>query len=138
MAATTIPRLPTILRISILERWLRCHQIPGSFSLPIRLKLPVTRRRTRSWPARIQGGRDDAAVGDCRRRCLIVHEDNGTAGFGAEIAAVLAKDAFFDLDAPIERMTMPDVPSPHSALLLDAVVPSVARLAEAMRTLVAV
>ncbi len=72
------------------------------------------------------------------RRCLIVHEDNGTAGFGAEIAAVLAKEAFFDLDAPIERMTMPDVPSPHSPLLLDAVVPSVARLAEAMRTLVAV
>jgi 2-oxoisovalerate dehydrogenase E1 component len=72
------------------------------------------------------------------RRCLIVHEDNGTAGFGAEIAAVLAKEAFFDLDAPIERMTMPDVPSPHSPLLLDAVVPSVARLAAAMRALVAV
>ena len=72
------------------------------------------------------------------RRCLIVHEDNGTAGFGAEIAAVLAKEAFFDLDAPIERMAMPDVPSPHSPALLDAVVPSVARLAEAMRTLVAV
>jgi hypothetical protein len=60
------------------------------------------------------------------RRCLIVHEDNLTAGFGAEIAATLARDAFFDLDAPIERVTMPDVPSPHSPLLLDAVVPSVA------------
>ena len=71
------------------------------------------------------------------RRCLIVHEDNATAGFGAEIAAVLAKDAFFDLDAPIERLTMPDVPSPHSPVLLDAVVPSVAKLAEAMRALVA-
>ena len=35
-----------------------------------------------------------------------------TAGFGAEIAAVLAKEAFFDLDAPIERLAMPDVPSP--------------------------
>lgn len=72
------------------------------------------------------------------RRCLIVHEDNATAGFGAEIAAVLAKDAFFDLDAPIERIAMPDVPSPHSPVLLDAVVPSVATLAEAMRALVAV
>src|SRR6185437_15188036 len=41
------------------------------------------------------------------RRCLIVREDNLTGGFGAEIAAVLAKDAFFDLDAPIERLTMP-------------------------------
>ena len=48
------------------------------------------------------------------RRCLIVHEDNLTAGFGAEIAAVLAQEAFFDLDAPIERLAMPDIPSPHS------------------------
>ena len=72
------------------------------------------------------------------RRCLIVHEDNGTAGFGAEIAAVLARDAFFDLDAPIERMAMPDVPSPHSPALLDAVLPSVARLTAALRTLVAI
>jgi 2-oxoisovalerate dehydrogenase E1 component len=59
------------------------------------------------------------------RRCLIVHEDTMTAGFGAEIAAVLAKDAFFDLDAPIERLAMPDVPSPHNPALLDAVLPSV-------------
>lgn len=67
------------------------------------------------------------------RRCLIVHEDNLTAGFGAEIAATLAKELFFDLDAPIERVTMPDVPSPHSPVLLDAVVPSVARIAQAIR-----
>ena len=59
------------------------------------------------------------------RRCVIVHEDNLTAGFGAEIAAVLAKEAFFNLDAPIERLTMPDIPSPHSPILLDAAVPSV-------------
>ena len=59
------------------------------------------------------------------RRCLIVHEDTMTAGFGAEIAAVLAKETFFDLDAPIERLAMPDVPSPHNPLLLDAVLPSV-------------
>ena len=71
-------------------------------------------------------------------RCLIVHEDNRTAGFGAEIAATLAKDAFFDLDAPIERVTMPDVPSPHSPLLLDAVVPSVARIAQAIRQLASI
>lgn len=70
------------------------------------------------------------------RRCLIVHEDNLTAGFGAEIAAVLAKEAFFDLDAPIERLTMPDIPSPHSPILLEAAVPSVARIANAMTELV--
>jgi 2-oxoisovalerate dehydrogenase E1 component len=59
------------------------------------------------------------------RRCLIVHEDTMTAGFGAEIAAVIAKETFFDLDAPIERLAMPDVPSPHNPLLLDAVLPGI-------------
>lgn len=72
------------------------------------------------------------------RRCLVVHEDNLTAGFGAEIVATLAKEAFFDLDAPIERLTMPDVPSPHSPLLLDSVVPSVERIAATLADLVAV
>jgi len=62
------------------------------------------------------------------RRCIIVHEDNSTAGFGAEIAAVLAKEAFFNLDAPIERLTTPDIPSPHSPVLLDAAVPTVDRI----------
>ncbi|HUY84419.1 MAG TPA: transketolase C-terminal domain-containing protein [Steroidobacteraceae bacterium] len=72
------------------------------------------------------------------RRCLIVHEDNLTAGFGAEIAAVLARDAFFDLDAPIERLAMPDLPSPHSPVLLGAVLPDAPRIAEALTTLLAV
>ena len=67
------------------------------------------------------------------RRCIIVHEDNGTAGFGAEIAAVLAKEAFFNLDAPIERLTMPDIPSPHSPVLLDVAVPNVERIASTIQ-----
>ena len=70
---------------------------------------------------------------DKTRRCLIVHEDNLTAGFGAEIAAMLVEKAFFKLDAPIERLTMPDVPSPHSPILLEAAVPSVARIVAAMK-----
>jgi 2-oxoisovalerate dehydrogenase E1 component len=72
------------------------------------------------------------------RRCLIVHEDNITAGFGAEIAAVLAKEAFFDLDAPIERLAMPDVPSPHNPLLLDAVLPSVETISQTISRLIAI
>ncbi len=59
------------------------------------------------------------------RRCLIVHEDLRSGGFGAEIAAVVADEAFLDLDAPIARLTMPDIPSPHNPKLLDFVVPSV-------------
>jgi len=69
------------------------------------------------------------------RRCLIVHEDTMTAGFGAEIAAVLAKETFFDLDAPIERLAMPDVPSPHHPALLDAVLPSVETITRSIVTL---
>jgi len=68
-------------------------------------------------------------------RCLIVHEDTLTAGFGAEIAAVLAKEAFFDLDAPIERLAMPDIPSPHSPVLLDAALPSIDGISRAIKTL---
>ena len=60
------------------------------------------------------------------RRCLIVHEDLRTGGFGAEIAAVVADEAFLDLDAPVARVTMPDIPSPHQPKLLDWAVPSVA------------
>ncbi|MHC6227386.1 alpha-ketoacid dehydrogenase subunit alpha/beta [Pseudomonas sp. X10] len=59
-------------------------------------------------------------------RCLIVHEDAGTAGFGAEIAAVVADQAFLDLDAPVARLTMPDIPSPHHPALMDYALPSVA------------
>lgn len=62
------------------------------------------------------------------RRCLIVHEDLQTAGFGAEIAAVVADEAFMSLDAPVARLTMPDIPSPHNPVLLDWVVPSVDRI----------
>jgi len=62
------------------------------------------------------------------RRCLIVHEDLRTAGFGAEIAAVVADEAFMDLDAPVARVTMPDIPSPHNPVLLDWAVPSVERI----------
>jgi 2-oxoisovalerate dehydrogenase E1 component len=62
------------------------------------------------------------------RRCLIVHEDLRTGGFGAEIAAVVADEAFLDLDAPVARVTMPDIPSPHHPVLLEAAVPSVERI----------
>lgn len=71
-------------------------------------------------------------------RCLIVHEDNLTAGFGAEIAATLAQEIFFSLEAPIERLAMPDIPSPHSPLLLGAAVPDVARITRVIQQLASV
>lgn len=76
----------------------------------------------------------DAILASVRKtgRCLIVHEDTVTAGFGAEIAAVIGKEAFYDLDTPLERLTMPDVPSPHNPTLLNAVVPGVEEIADKM------
>jgi 2-oxoisovalerate dehydrogenase E1 component len=70
-------------------------------------------------------------------RCLIVHEDTLTAGFGAEIAAAVAKDAFLNLDAPVERIAVPDIPLPYSVHLLGAVVPSVDTIAAKMKELLA-
>jgi 2-oxoisovalerate dehydrogenase E1 component len=71
------------------------------------------------------------------RRCLIVHEDLRSGGFGAEIAAVVADEAFLDLDAPVARVTMPDIPSPHNPALLDWAVPSVADIRAKIDELVA-
>jgi 2-oxoisovalerate dehydrogenase E1 component len=68
-------------------------------------------------------------------RCLIVHEDTLSAGFGAEIAAVVAPEAFASLEAPVERLAMPDIPVPHSPTLLDAVLPDVATIVAAIRRL---
>ena len=70
------------------------------------------------------------------RRCLIVHEDLRTGGFGAEIAAVVADEAFLDLDAPVARVTMPDIPSPHHPSLLEATVPGVERIRAEIERLV--
>jgi 2-oxoisovalerate dehydrogenase E1 component len=81
----------------------------------------------------------DAVLASVRKtgRCLVVHEDNLTAGFGAEIAAVVADEAFMDLDAPVARLTMPDIPSPHNPVLLDWAVPSVDRIRARIDELVA-
>jgi len=70
------------------------------------------------------------------RRCLIVHEDLRTGGFGAEIAAVVADEAFLDLDAPVARVTMPDIPSPHHPKLLEWAVPSPERIRAEIERLV--
>lgn len=70
------------------------------------------------------------------KRCLIVHEDGSTCGFGAEIAAVLIKEAFFDLDAPIERLAVPDVPIPHNVGLMNAILPDVSRIVSKIREIV--
>ncbi|MFN8594924.1 MAG: transketolase C-terminal domain-containing protein [Anaerolineae bacterium] len=59
-----------------------------------------------------------------RAECLIVHEDGITGGFGAEIAATIAQEAFFDLDAPIVRLGTLDTLIPYSGDLSHSVVPT--------------
>ncbi|MBE2201917.1 MAG: pyruvate dehydrogenase [Anaerolinea sp.] len=61
-------------------------------------------------------------------KCLIVHEDIGLGGFGAEIAATIAAEAFLDLDGPILRLAAPSVPVPFSTHLMEGVVPTVAQI----------
>lgn len=63
-------------------------------------------------------------------RCLVVHEDNKTAGFGSEIVSELMKECFTALDAPIERLTMPDIPVPYNVSLMESVLPNVEKIKE--------
>jgi len=80
---------------------------------------------------------EDTILGSVARtgRAVIVHEAPRTAGFGAELAAVIAERAIFDLQAPVLRVTGYDVPYPYWALE-DRYVPSPDRVASAARRVV--
>lgn len=69
-------------------------------------------------------------------RLVVVHEAVRTGGFGAEIAALAAGEWFWDLDAPVVRVTAPDVPKPSAPTLEAAVIPDAADVAAAVRTVV--
>jgi 2-oxoisovalerate dehydrogenase E1 component beta subunit len=70
------------------------------------------------------------------RKLLIIHEDNKFGGIGAEISAMVAEEALFDLDAPIRRLCGPDVPAMGYALPLEeAFMISTERMSAAMRDL---
>jgi 2-oxoisovalerate dehydrogenase E1 component beta subunit len=71
-------------------------------------------------------------------KAVIVYEDNRFGGYGAEIAAILAEEAFEDLDGPIVRVTGPDVPGvPYNHVLEDWFMPNPERIAEAAKRLAA-
>ena len=71
-------------------------------------------------------------------RLVIVHEATKTGGFGAEIAARAAEKWFWLLDAPVVRVTAPDVPKPSAPTLEAAVIPDAARIVDAVRALIEV
>lgn len=69
-------------------------------------------------------------------KALIVYEDNLTGGYGAEIAARLADQAFTMLDAPVKRLAGPDIPAmPYSHPLQDWFMPDPEKIATAIRDL---
>ncbi|CAN5435369.1 alpha-ketoacid dehydrogenase subunit beta [soil metagenome] len=71
-------------------------------------------------------------------KCIVVYEDNRFGGYGAEIAAILAEEAFEYLDGPIIRVTGPDVAGvPYNHVLEDWFMPTPDRIAQAARHLVA-
>ena len=71
-------------------------------------------------------------------KCLVVHEDNRFGGFGAEIAALVAEEAFDYLDGPVTRLAGPESPAvPYASVLEDAFLITPEKIAGAIRTLAA-
>jgi 2-oxoisovalerate dehydrogenase E1 component beta subunit len=68
-------------------------------------------------------------------KVLVLHEDTHTGGFGAEIAATVAEEAFEDLDAPPRRLAAPDTPVPFAPVLEQAFIPQVGDVVAALREL---
>ena len=69
-------------------------------------------------------------------KCLIAYEDNRFGGYGAEIAAIVAEEAFDYLDGPVTRIAGPDVPAmPYNHVLEDWFMLNPARIADAIRRL---
>ena len=79
----------------------------------------------------------DAVLASARKtgKVLVAHEATQSCGVGAEVAALLAAEAFEDLDAPVRRLTAPDVPIPFSPPLEQAVLPQLEQMKEACREL---
>ena len=69
-------------------------------------------------------------------RALVVDEGHTSYGVSAELAAVLADEAFWHLDAPVKRLAALDVPIPFSPVLEDETVPTPERVLEVAKALV--
>ncbi|MFI5225858.1 MAG: alpha-ketoacid dehydrogenase subunit beta [Candidatus Limnocylindrales bacterium] len=71
-------------------------------------------------------------------KCLVVYEDNKFGGYGAEIAAIVAEEAFDYLDGPVTRVAGPDVPGvPYNHVLEDWFMVNPEKILAAIRTLAA-
>jgi pyruvate/2-oxoglutarate/acetoin dehydrogenase E1 component len=81
----------------------------------------------------------DAVLSTVRKtgKVLVAHEATRSCGVGAELAALIAEQAFEHLDAPLARLTAPDVPIPFSPPLEQHVLPGLDDMKEACRELIA-
>lgn len=71
-------------------------------------------------------------------KALVVHEDNFTMGYGAEVAAIIADEAFEYMDGPVKRLCGPDVPGvPFSYPMQEYFMPNPDKIADAIRDLAA-
>jgi len=68
-------------------------------------------------------------------KVVIVHEAVKTSGFGAEIAAIIADEAFSFLKSPIKRVTAPDTPIPYAAKLEDEFIPDENKIINAVKSI---
>ena len=66
-------------------------------------------------------------------RLFTVEENPRLCGWGAEIASIVADEAFWDLDGPIVRITTPHIPLPAADHLEDLALPSAARIVDKIR-----
>jgi pyruvate/2-oxoglutarate/acetoin dehydrogenase E1 component len=81
----------------------------------------------------------DAILQSVRKtgKVLVAHEATRSCGVGAELSALIAEEAFEDLDAPVRRLTAPDVPIPFSPPLEQRVLPGLEDMKEVTRELLA-
>lgn len=68
-------------------------------------------------------------------RLVIVEEDTLTGGWAGDLAAIVADEAFWYLDAPVKRVSAPDIPPPFAPVMEQFYVPSVERVVEAVKSL---
>jgi len=77
-----------------------------------------------------------ASVRKCNK-VILLHEDTRTGGMASELAALIAEEAFEDLDGPIVRVTAPDTPVPYSPPLEEYFLPNAQKVMAAARKLAA-
>jgi pyruvate dehydrogenase E1 component beta subunit len=81
---------------------------------------------------------EDTIVASVKKthRCVVVHEGWPYGGVGAEVSDRLQRLAFYDLEAPVLRVTTLDVPMPYSAKLEQECMPQPARVVRAVKSIV--